>query len=94
MPTGKAVQGHVENPAVAAAEPGGQPAQLVMMLGQEHGVTGAGQYIGGRHPPQPAADHDDVVVVTEVLRRERWACRGGWEAGKQLSPQFGDGYSY
>ena len=40
-----------------------------MVLGQQHGVAGAGQGVGGRHAAQPAADHDDVVMVTEVLQR-------------------------
>jgi hypothetical protein len=36
------------------------------MLGQQYGMTSPGKYVGGSHPPQPAADHDDIVMVTEV----------------------------
>ena len=65
----KAVQRDVEDVPAAAAEPGGQPAQLVVLLGQQHAVAGPGQGVGGGHAAQAAADDDDVVVVAEVLRR-------------------------
>ena len=74
---GKAVQGDVEDMSAAAAEPGGQPAEFVVMFGQQHGAAGAGQHVGGRHAAQSAADHDDVVVVTDVLREDR----GAWGKG-------------
>ena len=63
------MQGDVEDVSAAAAEPGGQSAQLVVMFGQQHGVARAGQRVGGGHAAQPAADNDDVVLVAEVLRK-------------------------
>ena len=66
------MQGDVED-VRAAAEPRGQPAEFEVLFGQQHGAAGAGQHVGGRHAAQPAADHDDVVVVTESLAESRRA---------------------
>ncbi len=84
---GKAVQGHVEDVPAAAAEPGGQPAQLGVLFGQQHGVARAGQRVGGGHAAQSAADHDDVVVVTDVLEGVGGHGGGIWglELGGYLS---------
>ncbi len=61
------MQRDVEDMPAAAMEPGGQPAEFRMLLGQQHGAAGAGQDVGRGHAAQPAADDDDVVVIAEVF---------------------------
>ena len=96
---GKAVQRDVEDVPAAAAEPGGQPAQLVVLFGQQHGAAGAGQRVGGRHAAQPAADHDDVVAGHGDSARGSSSIAGKWcgnwhRPGQQTSftrPDFPSG---
>ena len=67
MPYGKAVQGDIEDVPAGALEPGGQAAELVVLLEQEHAAPGPGQNIGGGQARQAAADDDDVVFVLGVF---------------------------
>ncbi len=64
----KAVQGHVEQAAAAAAEPGRQAAQLRLLLQEQDRPAGAGQHVGRGQAGQSAADHDHVVAITNVLQ--------------------------
>ncbi len=61
------MQRDVENP-LAAAEPGGQSAELEVLFGEKDGAAGSGEDVGGGHAPQPPADHDHVVPVSNVCQ--------------------------
>jgi hypothetical protein len=66
-PDRKAVQRDIEDVAALAREPGRQPAELVVVLEQEHAVARLGEHVGARQAAEAAADDDDVVLVGNSL---------------------------
>jgi len=83
---GKTMQGHIEDMAVAL-EPGGEPAQLVMVFQQQDFVAAIGKAIGGRQPPQSRADDNRIIGIRrlrngtgiEIIRIIEVECRNGSE---------------
>ncbi len=61
----KPVQRDVENVAALAREPGGEAAELIMMLQQQNPAAAFRQTVGPGQAGEAAADHDDVIVVVD-----------------------------
>ena len=50
-------------------EPGGHPAELIMVLKQQHGSSLASERVGRRQPGKAAADDNDVVVIFRIFQK-------------------------
>ncbi len=57
------MQGNVENVPALAREPGGEPAELIMMFEQQHAMARLGEHVGARQTTQAAANDNDVILV-------------------------------
>ena len=84
---GKAVQRDVEDVSARPLEPGGQPAELVVLLQQQHANGPPAQDVGGGQAGQAAADDDHVVLVADscekIFRHRQAVNRHGGSGGSQ-----------
>ena len=74
-PVREAVQGDVEDVAAGALEEGGQAAELVMVLEEEHLTAELREVVRRGHPAEAGADDDGVIAGEEVVERRRH-CEG------------------
>ena len=74
-PVREAVQGDVKDVAAGALEEGGEAAELVMVLEEEHLASEFRQVVRRGHPAETSADDDGVIAGKEVVERRRH-CEG------------------
>ena len=68
-PVREAVQGDVEDVAADALEVGGQAAELVVVLEEQHLAAELREVVRRGHPAEAGADDDGVVAREEVVER-------------------------
>jgi peptidase E len=65
----EAVQGDVEDVAADALEVGGEAAELVVVLEEQHLAAELREVVRRGHPAEAGADDDGVVAREEVVER-------------------------
>ena len=74
-PVREAVQGDVKDVAAGALEEGGEAAELVMVLEEEHLTSELREVVRRGHPAETGADDDGVIAGEEIVERRRH-CEG------------------
>ena len=70
-PMREAMQGNVKDVAAGALEEGGQAAELVMVLEQEHLAAEFREVVRSGHPAQAGTNDDGVIAREEIVERRR-----------------------
>ena len=68
-PVREAVQGDVEDVAADALEVGGEAAELVVVLEEQHLAAELREVVRRGHPAEAGADDDGVVAREEIVER-------------------------
>ncbi len=63
------MQRDIKNVPPRPLEPGGHPAELVVLLEQQHRTALPGQNVGGGQPRKARANHHHIVVFLGVFEK-------------------------